>query len=414
MDIKCPFLWNHQTVETTGATRPCCNAIYPDSETREEWKALRFKLGIDTPVHDAARKDFENGIWPKFCGICQSKEEKGIYSHRQSAIARFGMPDKAQIKYLDIKFSNTCNLACRMCKPADSSLVGNAIQQLPENEIPNHTRLDSFDPPMYKLQSEDKVKYTKKLIHDGLEVLKVTGGEPFACKYFLEVLDFIDVTDKAKDIEIDLTTNLTKINKSLLRKLEKFKKATIVISVDGYEKIYEYIRQGTTWDNFKKNIELLAEFSQKSNGNWRVLSHFTLQFFNVLDAPNIMNYMYDYHIPLNIQTTFRPLTSELHYTTVNQEINTQLKKQVNSLKDFAIYNNPKFNLTWIEKEFIQHHWKTAKQNLETAANKQLTPERFDNLYKTICTQDKMYDKKYFDYLHPLQIELIKKIERNQV
>ena len=127
-----------------------------------------------------------------------------------------------------------------------------------------------------------------------------------------------------------------------------------------------------------------------------------------------MNYMYDYHIPLNIQTTFRPLTSELHYTTVNQEINTQLKKQVNYLKDFAVYNNPKFNLTWTEKEVIQHHWKTAKQNLETAANKQLTPERFDNLYKTICTQDKMYDKKYFDYLHPLQIELIEKIERNQV
>ena len=412
MTIKCPFLWNHQTVEVTGATRPCCNAIYPDMKTREEWKALRFKLGIDTPVHDAARKDFENGVWPKFCGICETKEKKGIRSHRETAIDRFGLPDKVSIKYLDIKFSNLCNLACRMCKPADSSLISDAVKELSEEETPNHIKLDKFSPPEYKMQSKDKVKYTKNLIMNGLQTLKVTGGEPFACKYFLEVLDFIDSENKSKEMEIDLTTNLTKINKSLLSKLEKFKKVTLVISVDGYDKIYEYIRQGTSWSNFKKNIDLLAEFVQKSNTEWVVLSHFTLQFYNVLDAPNIMNFMYDYHIPLNIQTTFRPITSELHYTTVNEKINAELKKQINCLQEKHVSQNPMFNIGWIEKDYIQNHWKTAKKNLDSAANKDLTPERFGNLYKTICQQDKMYNKKYNNHLHPLQVELIKDIERS--
>ena len=45
---------------------------------------------------------------------------------------------------------------------------------------------------------DKKVAYVKKVIADGLQVLKVTGGELFACKYFMSIVDWAIENDPQK------------------------------------------------------------------------------------------------------------------------------------------------------------------------------------------------------------------------
>ena len=95
-----------------------------------------------------------------------------------------------------------------MCKPSDSSLLA----ELYEGETHLPEWVDAEWPPASEQQPDKKVTYVKKLITEGLELLKVTGGEPFACKYFMSVIEWAIEKDYAKNLEINLTTNGTKID----------------------------------------------------------------------------------------------------------------------------------------------------------------------------------------------------------
>ena len=68
------------------------------------------------------RRQLLSEVWSSVCPKkkkkkkCKIVEQNGGKSPRQMALERFGFPKTKHLTYLDISFTNTCNLACRMCK----------------------------------------------------------------------------------------------------------------------------------------------------------------------------------------------------------------------------------------------------------------------------------------------------------
>jgi MoaA/NifB/PqqE/SkfB family radical SAM enzyme len=394
----------HQVVETTGTVKPCCMSVFPDDETKQEWKEIFWKRGIRTEVHEKARQQMIAGEWPSICTVCKDAEELGIKSHRQTALEKYKMPDEPRLKYLDIKFSNTCNLACRMCKPSDSSIIAEVIASSAKEDIPKFIKDDYWIPKDYKFQSEDKVEYTKIRIADGLEILKVTGGEPLACKYFMQVIDWAVEEGFAKNLEINFTTNLTKINKPFLEKLKKFKKVRIIISADGTNKIYNYIRQGSSWNKFKQNFELLSTYI---NEDFEAQVACVLQFYNILDFKNLVDYADQYGVIVSFDYMLRPANSELYYTVINEKIKTRaleiLKEYEQNYLAGRYTNHFSNNIT------NEENIKKLKYSLEQPINEDMK----EHLLNTVSKQDKFYNKSYREYLHPLQIEFLDNINKER-
>lgn len=384
MSIYCPYLYMHQVITTTAGVQPCCM-----STTNIEWTRIDFKKGLDTKLHKKLRTKQEQNEWPKECRVCQQQEEKNIESHRQRAINDYGNPKTLGIKYLDIKFTNTCNLACRMCKPTDSS----QLEELYNNvtTIPKFLALPTFE---LDFQEEEKVSYTKVLIENGLEILKVTGGEPTACKYFMELINWAIENDYAKNLTIKFTTNATKINLPFIKKLLQFKKVHIVISLDGTDKIYNYIRAYADWESVKNNIETLSEYKDTFDISIIML----YQWYNILDFKNVIDFGIGLGVTTKVTTELKPKGSELDCRNINKDIKNEVFKLCQEIKkDYWSEHLP----------LVQFHAIQSANNIEKILNDKFI-NKGKELLQTIKIQDQLYQTDYKQYLTPLQLKFLEK------
>lgn len=118
-------------VDTTNDVRPCCIS------TLEGTKFSTDVALIDIYNSDQFRNlrhDLDNNVKHSSCNHCWHAESVGMESLRQSINNRYQddhkklrvnsqyYVDKVDIKYLDIRFNNKCNLKCRTCSPRFSSL----------------------------------------------------------------------------------------------------------------------------------------------------------------------------------------------------------------------------------------------------------------------------------------------------
>ena len=71
------------------------------------------------------------------------------------------------------------------------------------------------------------------------------GGEPFYSKSFKKLVDALIDNGSSKNISMNLSTNGTIFNASLMDKmLRNFKRVGINLSIDGIGKHFDYIRHG--------------------------------------------------------------------------------------------------------------------------------------------------------------------------
>lgn len=147
---------------------------------------------------------------------------------------------------------NTCNLACRMCFPGNSS----KFYQLTKNNdyIKSFYDYDNID---------NKFDVTKLSGSFGnLTHLVITGGEPLIDEDCITLIDMVSA--EAKHLKhIAFSTNMTIFNENLIKKLEQVD-ATITfnVSVDGPRKIHEYIRIGCNFNDLKDNLIRLSRNSK--------------------------------------------------------------------------------------------------------------------------------------------------------
>jgi sulfatase maturation enzyme AslB (radical SAM superfamily) len=120
----------------------------------------------------------------------------------------------------------------------------------------NHLALEPY---------EKTVKFSDKqidhILHNGetIKRLQLAGGEPFYMPSVERLLKGLVDKQYSKQIDLQITTNLTYLNNNILQLLEQFKKIVITISVDGLKEVGEYIRYPMKWNVFENNLNTLLQ-----------------------------------------------------------------------------------------------------------------------------------------------------------
>lgn len=381
MKNMCPYPFMGICAQTTGAVVPCCHLRKKDID-KENYNFTETDL--ETIFYGdkwtTLRQQFINGERPNLCSVCWEREDKNLRSPRQDALKRYTFDiETPKIKFADLKYTNECNLTCRMCSPGSSNQVDKLVsnsdspQHLWRNKIAEFS-IDKFSP-------RSKVDSTKKLIDNGLETLKVTGGEPFVSKYFHEVLDYAIESGAANHLKIRLTTNATKFTNALLEKLDHFKWIDYVISIDGYGKTYEYIRHPFTWQMLDRRIDQFLDFHENKK-NFFARPEMLLMVYNALDYDNLNSWWESKRQrngilgPLNVSPFVKTQGDELAVKMLPKHIKDNIKGPDNV------------------NEYVNAYYNYEDVN------------SCKRLKETVEFYDKKLGRKYTDYLHADIVDFI--------
>ncbi len=285
--IFCPLPFMQIGTDTSGNIQMCCVA-----------KPFSSNLGTDnleeiwnSQEYQDVRNKFLNEEWPTACSSCKNREEKTGISHRKGACKKWqelniqysSLMNIDHIKSMDTRFGNLCNLKCRMCDPVYSSLIAKE-EQLEE----------SFNLNVNKWLNNDKTYDNLKKIILGLKHLKIEGSEPSINLKVFEVLNMIIDKNLNSKISLQITTNLTNANfKNILK---KFDNVELLVSIDGYEKINDYIRYPSKWETIVKNLNIYSDLP-----TIRIRINHTVQLYNIIYVADFIDwYQKNYSNKTNI------------------------------------------------------------------------------------------------------------------
>lgn len=160
---------------------------------------------------------------------------------------------------LHIDLGNFCNLACKMCCASASSKI--AVQEVKWG-IKESQRFVGTD------WTRDQATWNRFLSEvvsiPKLKNIHFMGGETLLTSRFEEVVDYMIQHDRF-DLNFSFVTNGTVFNDSLMKKLTKFKRVGIEVSIETVTPHNSYQRQGTDTEEVLKNIERYLQYSNNKS-----------------------------------------------------------------------------------------------------------------------------------------------------
>ncbi len=333
MDNKCVLPFINQDFQFNN---PCCMLRNFDAEKDTE------KL-ID---------DHNKNTRSKFCDLCWATEDIGIKSHRQIHNEKhehdLALTERA-VSIATIPVGNVCNLHCVICHPyLSTSWLKKWQKAFPEM------------PQDGKVMTDIKVSDVRDI--GNYKHVEFIGGETLKSTSLWEYLETLD-----KDMSFSLQTNGTVVlTKYQVDLINSFKNFNICFSLDGYGKIFEYIRQPAKWEQVCENVK-------------KYIKYFGLEKLGVYITINNLNILYIDKIVLNI---FKLVPAKLQLNFVHDPIEfayNNLDKQTGMIVE---KNNPVF---------------FKKHSVEWIGNSSTWEATLDNLKR----QDKFSRLKLQDYLPEL-------------
>lgn len=301
----CVLPWMHLATNASGNLRVCCNSIpgknFVTKEDGKPYKLNRDNLeeAWNSNVYSTIRKQMLSDERPDMCVRCFREEDVGIKSARQSWNSKWQEDKKYtedapfDIKYVDLRLGNLCNLKCRMCNPYASNmwvkewhLVDNALDPA------EYERLSKMNWP------EDKKTWENLFsIAHTVDEIYLTGGEPTIIKEQQKLLDYFIDNNTAKDIRLKYNTNLVLLPEWLLERWGHFKRVQLNCSIDATGALDTYIRHPSKWSKIVKNFEAIRQLT-----NAGIEIHCTVQMYNILRLPELIDWAapYGHRIYFNI------------------------------------------------------------------------------------------------------------------
>ena len=298
----CVLPWVHFHSWPDGRVMPCCvaDSNMPVAHLKndesiiqmmnsEDFKKIREKMLVDEPV--AA------------CKRCYDLELMGTWTMRQSHNKRRGLEyvdmiakntendgtlSEFQMKYMDLRFSNMCNMKCRSCGPGCSSLWSQEF--VDERGVDVYE--EYFKTRKIVINSAEEMGFMNKLkpyLKDVLEVY-FAGGEIIITPEHYECLDYWIENGLTDQVELTYTTNFSSLkykDKDLIGYWKKFPQLKVWASLDASGDVAEAIRKGTDWDRIVKNIKTLRE--QVPHAQFQITP--TISIWNIFDFHIFFDYM---------------------------------------------------------------------------------------------------------------------------
>ena len=191
--------------------------------------------------------------WLTGCGQCETLEKVGIKSFRKAMIEKFGInTNLSGPQRIDLLFDRSCNLACRTCGPHSSTFWS---KHLKENNLTTKEPVQT--------DSVDRINtIVKNLNLENLGMVQFCGGETLLGNNYWQAAKTIAelVPDAKNKIELGFQTNGTQtIDEKHYKTIEKFKLVKLLISIDGINDRFEYLRWPANWNQVVDNILNLKE-----------------------------------------------------------------------------------------------------------------------------------------------------------
>jgi radical SAM protein with 4Fe4S-binding SPASM domain len=309
----CMYPWVHIHSYPTGETYPCCVADmeHPVGSVNEQ----PLSELINSPSMKSLRQDMLNGVKRQECKKCYEQDETGFFSSRTSANKHWGhyinkvhdtnpdgSIDNFEMKYLDVRFSNLCNLKCRSCGhifssqwhkdqikvtqqgywekvrdpswPEDAPTTMEEFRALPQSiqdelmtdfhgEIISHINYGKQLPVLNVAGRHENDLLEQVLDHiDTVEQIYFAGGEPLVMEQHYTILKTL-IEHGRTDVRLQYNTNLTKVKLKDMNAFDMWKhfsNVSIGASLDGMGEYAEYIRTGTKWADVERyRIQMMEE-----------------------------------------------------------------------------------------------------------------------------------------------------------
>lgn len=289
-DSHCIYPWANLTVHNDGHIKPCC--LYVE-ETGAFIQNIKLNDFYKSDYMKDLREKFKNNQKPLGCSLCWKKEDAGAVSMRNAAKFKFKdlyyrinyeQNDEENLKILDLKIGNNCNLSCRICSPSSSSSI--ADLNLKNGSLPK----DRF----IKIMEDCKWSFHDKIYNDLLEVstnlkyLDLYGGEPLMIKHHFNYLKELIEMGVAKEIKLDYNSNGTFYSDSWFDIWKEFKSVKISFSIDNIGERFELERNGSSWSKVQTNIE---KFSKQKSEKFLIDIFPTISIMNVFYLPELISWI---------------------------------------------------------------------------------------------------------------------------
>lgn len=266
----CPLLWNHLHVNTNGDVQPCCMA--PFSATLGNLKEKSFDEIWNGNAMKKARRRLLKDMPLNTCQGCYEKENSSDWSLRKASIMKYHNEVKDLLKtttpdgtslnskptYWDIRFSNICNMRCRMCGHFSSSKWFNDAKTL-SKEYNNHIYLGKDDSRaiIHALNNSTDLLDRLDEYLPFVQELYFAGGEPMLMEEHYRILTRLDELGLHNTF-IRYNTNFLQLyykDKDIVELWKRFTNVFCSISVDTYGTRAEILRHDTIWSKIEDNIK---------------------------------------------------------------------------------------------------------------------------------------------------------------
>lgn len=300
MNKECYLLKNGLHIDTGGLLKACCLS----SET----------IPVDF-LETQNRKPLLTKDWiQRNCKQCIELENKKTDSMREHINNQFNPCDK--VYYLDIRFSNLCNMACVMCDHQSSS-----IWQKLQNKKRAKTNLhrEILD-KIFSSQQERSHTF-----------LHFAGGEPLLIKEHYDIFRQILACDQVRKIDLQITTNLSLLPNEALKMFERAGNVRVCVSLDATGEDYDYIRFPGRFKSVSTNLHRLLKYP-----NIEIVIQPTLSILNVFSFDKLINYfikLRSEHSSANLLLYPHPLIypEELNLYNFDFELSSLIKTKIKQI-----------------------------------------------------------------------------------
>lgn len=277
----CPLAWCHLHIGTFGEVIPCCVAHGEKDKPLGDINKQTFDEIWNGQGFKDLRKSLFNDQKVPYCKICYRKEKESGISLRHNTINKFHTRVKDMVMstdfegnsvsvpiYLDIRFSNICNMKCRMCNHFSSSKwFADAKKMADDHNIYRYIyskHKDGNNPSSAIIRG---VENSKKLLDrldeylPHIQEIYFAGGEPLLMDEHYRILNRL-IKLGLTDVHIRYSSNMSimKYKGTNVTDLWKhFNSVYCVGSIDAHGNRAEIIRDQTKWNDIEKNIEMMKE-----------------------------------------------------------------------------------------------------------------------------------------------------------
>lgn len=271
------------------------------------------------------------GERPEECHRCWALEDQGLTSDRQLKNAAldyywdkniediFKMAQNNQLNdvlMLKLITSYTCNATCVSCNSSASSSWYQLEQKMSSN----------FPIRSYSFIDISEVK--KNVDFKKLVALSLIGGEPLYEKKNFDLLEHIlDLGNKSIFISV-VTNGSVPLSSRQKHILSQFKNLNFSVSIDGTERVFEYMRYPLKWNELLANLKFFSELTDN------ISSNYTLSNLNVLYHNQTVKWFNDNNIPYANNPIMWPTWLRPH--SLPESVKQILKTQLNSV-DYQTY-----------------------------------------------------------------------------